>query len=123
MDPKALARIRLVRKSAPERRVAARDRRLLEATVKYRGQFHHLEVHDLSESGAWAIGPFVPALADALTLNIDMPHLGGSVMITGRVRRVGLSNRALARQGGFGIEFTRFYSPVGRQTLQSHLAD
>jgi hypothetical protein len=123
MDAQPLARIRLKTKSAPDRRGGQRDRRMLEATVKYQGQFHHLEVHNLSETGAYAVAPFTPMLADSLTLNIDMPHLGGSVMISGRVRRIGLSSRALQRQGGFGIEFTRFYSPAGRQCLSAHLAD
>ena len=121
MEAAPLARIRLARKSIKERRTRDRDRRLLEATMKYRGQFHHVEVRDLSLSGAYAVAGLTPDLADSVTLNIELPHLGGTVMITGRVRRVGLGSRALERQGGFGIEFTRFYTSVGRQTLQHHL--
>ena len=111
----------LARKRDAERRSGNRDRRILEATMKYRGGFHHVDVHSLSESGLYVVGSIMPRMTDSITLNIDLPHLGGSVMITGRVRRVGLGSRALERQGGFGIEFTRFYTTVGRQTLLQHL--
>ena len=117
-----LARIRLASNRIQDRRAADRDRRLLEGTMKYRGQFHHVEVHSLSESGAYAVGPITPELTDAIVLNIDLPHLGGSVMITGRVRRVGLGSRSMERRGGFAIEFTRFYSQFGRDTLTDHIS-
>ncbi len=123
MKPRPLARLRLHKRRIANRRTAERDRRLLDGTMKYRGQFHHVELRDLSASGAYAVAPVTPALTDSITLSIDMPHLGSTVMVTGRVRRVGLSSRALERAGGFAIEFTRFYTPVGRQTLGAHLAD
>ena len=121
MDAAPLARIRLTRKPAKERRTKGRDRRLLEATMKYRGEFHHVEVRDLSLAGAFAIAPVIPVLADSITLNIELPLTGETVMITGRVRRVGLSSRSLEQPGGFGLEFTRFYSSLGRQCLEHHL--
>ena len=121
MEAAPLARIPLARKPVNERRTKNRDRRLLEATMKYRGEFHHVEVRDLSLAGAFAVAPVIPGLADSITLNIDLPHMGGTVMITGRVRRVGLGSREFEREGGFGLEFTRFYSSVGQETLQQHL--
>lgn len=102
-----------------ERRERDRDRRVLDGTLKYRGEFHAVEVLNVSEAGAFAVAPITPDLADAITLNIQLPD--GSVMITGRVRRVGLSSRNPERQGGFGIEFTRFYTPIGRESLCTHL--
>ena len=123
MDAAPLARIRLTRKPTRERRTKGRDRRLLGATMKYRGQFHHVEVRDLSLAGAFAVAPVIPGLADSITLNIELPLTGQTVMITGRVRRVGLTNRALEQPGGFGLEFTRFYSHLGRQSLEQHLTD
>jgi len=123
MKAARLARISLARKPVKERRTKSRDRRLLDATMKYRGQFHHIEVRDLSLAGAFAVAPVTPEMADSITLNIELPLLGSTVMITGRVRRVGLSSRAMERAGGFGVEFTRFYSSVGLESLQHHLQD
>ena len=117
---------RLRRKRAglkrPERRLGERDRRLLEATMKYRGEFMNVELFDLSETGAYIVAPCVPAFAESVTLTVELVHLGATVMITGRVRRVGLSSRVLERSGGFAIQFTRFYSDWGRNNLRQHLA-
>jgi hypothetical protein len=118
MNSHHLARVRHKRRN---RRTADRDRRMLDGTLKYRGQFLEVELHNLSESGAFAVAPITPRLADLVTINIDLPELGRTVMITGRVRRVGLSSRALSLPGGFGIEFTRFYSQDGQKTLHEHL--
>lgn len=104
------------------RRTGYRDRRMLDATLKYRGEYMQVDLFDLSESGAYLVGPCTPTLADSVTINIELPHLACTVMITGRVRRVGLSSRALERQGGFGIEFTRFYTQVGQNSLEQYLA-
>jgi hypothetical protein len=43
-------------------------------------------------------------------------------MVTGRVRRVSLSSKLLPKSGGFGVEFTRFYTRVGLEELKNHLA-
>ena len=111
----------ITKRASRDRRSGERDRRVLEGTVKYRGAFFSVEVHDLSATGAYAVCEFTPCLKDSITLNIDFPHMGGSVMVTGRIRRVGLSSRELQRQGGFGIQFTRFYSGYGKDTLVKHL--
>ena len=122
MNPSPIARLKLNRKSIKERRQAGRDRRILDGTMKYQGQFLQAEIADVSESGAYVVAAAMPELADCVTLSIELPGLGGSVMVTGRVRRVTLSSRALRRPGGFGIQFTRYYTSVGRNTLKDHLA-
>ncbi len=123
MHAAPLARIRLARQARAERRQGERDRRVLGATLKYAGRFSEVEVLDLSEGGAFVVAEDeVPALADALTLAVELPGEGTSVLVIGRVRRVGLTSRELDRRGGFGIEFTRFYSEAGRQSLSRHLA-
>lgn len=123
MANRPIARIRLERKKVSERRSSGRDRRMLDGTMKYRGEFHHVEIHNISESGVWAVAPVTVGLSDCVTLNVDLPELGGTVMITGRVRRVGLSSRELDRQGGFGLQFTRFYTGAGKMVLKTHLQD
>ena len=115
-------RPRRTRSLRPERRDGERDRRLLDATMKYRGEFMKVELYDLSESGAYIVAPCMPAYSDSVTITIELFHLGATVMITGRVRRIDLSSRALERRGGFAIEFTRFYSTWGRDNLRQHLA-
>ena len=115
-------RPRRLRSKRPERRLGERDRRLLDATMKYRGEFVKVELYDLSETGAYVVAPDMPMLCDSVTFTIDRPQQACAIMITGRVRRVGLSCRALAKRGGFGVEFTRFYSKVGRMSLEQHLA-
>ncbi len=123
MANRTIARIRLQRKEVADRRSSGRDRRVLDGTMKYRGEFHHVEIHNISESGVWAVAPVTVGLADSVTLNVDLPELGGSVMITGRVRRVGLSSRELDREGGFALQFTRFYTGEGKRVLKTHLQD
>ncbi|MBW1872876.1 MAG: PilZ domain-containing protein [Deltaproteobacteria bacterium] len=122
MNPSPIARLNLKRKSIKERRQTGRDRRILDGTMKYQGQYMHVEVANLSESGAYVIAAAMPELADCVTLSIGLPGIGSSVMVSGRVRRVALSSRALHRPGGFGIQFTRYYTSVGRNTLKDHLA-
>jgi hypothetical protein len=118
-----LARIRLLQKKSSERRGAQRDCRVLEATLKYAGRFCEVEVLDLSEGGAFVVAEDeVPCLADALTLAVELPDEGTSVLVIGRVRRVGLTSRELGRRGGFGVEFTRFYSDEGKRSLSRYLA-
>ncbi|HOX42346.1 MAG TPA: PilZ domain-containing protein [Myxococcota bacterium] len=118
-----LARIRLTHRQASDRRGSRRDRRVLDATLKYAGRFSEVEVLDLSERGAFVVADDeVPVLADTLTLAVELPEEGTSVLVVGRVRRVGLSSRELGRRGGFGVEFTRFYSDGGRRSLSRHLA-
>ena len=104
-----------------ERRAGRRDRRVLEGTMKYQGDFIPVEVIDLSEHGAYVLAPIMPELCDIVTLNIGLAGIGNSVMISGRVRRVALGSRIMSRPGGFGIQFTRFYTRVGRHALQEHL--
>jgi len=104
-----------------ERRAGRRDRRVLEGTMKYQGDFIPVEVIDLSEHGAYVLAPIMPELCDIVTLNIGLAGVGNSVMISGRVRRVALGSRVMSRQGGFGIQFTRFYTGVGRHALKEHL--
>ncbi len=123
MEHSPIAKIRLHRRKTTERRSSGRDMRMLDGTMKYRGEFHHVEIHNISESGAWAVAPVTVGLSDCVTINVDLPELGGTVMITGRVRRVGLSSRALDRQGGFGLQFTRFYTGEGKAVLKTHLQD
>ncbi len=108
--------------SLHDRRATHRDRRPLEATMKFGGMFSRVVVANLSEGGAYIITPALPALSDSITLNITLPEEGASVMVSGRVRRVALSSKALQTPGGFGVEFTRFYSPAGRLNLLRHLA-
>ncbi len=122
MNSAPIARIALARKSRRERRDAGRDRRILDGTMKYRGEFMNIEVVDVSESGAFIIGPTVPEFSDSVTLAIELPAVGGSVMVSGRVRRVTMSSRIMRRSGGFGIEFTRYYTQVGQDSLHKHLA-
>ena len=104
-----------------ERRAGRRDRRVLEGTMKYRGEYIVVEVIDLSEHGAYVLAPIMPDLCDVVTLNIGLAGIGNSVMITGRVRRVALGSRIMCRPGGFGVQFTRFYTRVGRHALEEHL--
>lgn len=104
-----------------ERRAGRRDRRVLEGTMKYQGDFIPVEVIDLSEHGAYVLAPIMPELCDIVTINIGLAGIGNSVMISGRVRRVALGSRVMSRPGGFGIQFTRFYTRVGRYALKEHL--
>ena len=76
---------------------------------------------DGGDLGWFSARSMVPEFADAVTLNIELPDLGCTVMISGRVRRVAPGSRELDRLGGFGLEFTRFYSGVGRDSLRQHL--
>jgi Tfp pilus assembly protein PilZ len=122
MNDTPVARIRLAKRRARERRGAERDRRILEGTMKYQGQYMTVEVVDVSENGAYVVAPTMPEFSDCVTLSIGLPQLGGSVMVTGRVRRVAMSSRALSRPGGFGIQFTRYYTSTGKDTLHAHLA-
>lgn len=122
METSSIARIRLAVKPRRERRTTSRDRRILEGTIKYQGCFFNVEVTDVSESGAYLVAPVVPEHADCLTLAIGLPALGKSVMVSGRVRRVGLGSRVQHRPGGFGIQFTRFFSRGGHDSLKEHLA-
>ena len=108
--------------SLRERRTTHRDRRPLDATMKFCGTFTRVVIANLSESGAYVIAPTLPVLSDSITLNINLPEEGASVMVSGRVRRVALASKALQSPGGFGVEFTRFYSPAGRLSLLKHLA-
>ena len=110
-----------VKRPNRERRAGHRDRRVLEGTMKYRGDFIPVEVIDLSENGAYLLAPIMPELCDIVTINIGLAGLGNSVMISGRVRRVALGSRVMSRPGGFGVQFTRFYTRVGRHSLQEHL--
>jgi hypothetical protein len=89
--------------------------------MKYQGEFIPIEIIDLSENGAYVLAPTMPELCDIVTLNIGLAGVGNSVMISGRVRRVALGSRVMLRPGGFGIQFTRFYTRVGRDALQEHL--
>ena len=108
--------------SLRERRATHRDRRPLDATMKFCGAFTRVVIGNLSEGGAYIITPTLPALSDSITLNINLAAEGASVMVTGRVRRVALASKTLQSPGGFGVEFTRFYSPIGRLSLLRHLA-
>jgi hypothetical protein len=105
-----------------ERRAGRRDRRVLEGTMKYQGDYVPVEVIDLSEHGAYVLAPIMPELCDIVTINIGLAGVGNSVMISGRVRRVALGSRVMRRPGGFGVQFTRFYTRVGRHSLKEHLA-
>lgn len=110
------------RTSRRDRRAGQRDRRLLNGTMKYRGEFVHVEVMNLSQAGAYVVATQTPALSDSVTLSILLPCCGSTLTVTGRVRRVGLGSRALSQPGGFGVQFTRFFSQVGREDLHHHLA-
>lgn len=110
-----------VRRSKRERRAGRRDRRVLEGTMKYQGDYISIEIIDLSEHGAYILAPIMPELCDIVTLNIGLVGVGNSVMISGRVRRVALGSRVMCRPGGLGIQFTRFYTRVGRHALKEHL--
>jgi len=103
------------------RRAGQRDRRLLSGTMKYRGEFTTIEVMNLSEAGAYVVASQTPALSDCVTLSIPLPCCGGGLTVIGRVRRVAPGSRALSQPGGFGLQFTRFFSSVGRADLQRHL--
>ncbi len=119
MNQIPMARIRLQRRAARERRTSGRSRILLEGTLKYAGQFVQVDITDLSESGAMVRCPVLPEFSDSATLAIRLPD-GGPIMVTGRVRRFSLGSRECC--GGFGIEFTRFYTQSGREMLREHLA-
>lgn len=114
-----VARIVLRKQLGRERRASRRSRILLEGTIKYAGQFVPVEVTDLSESGAMVRCPLLPEFSDSATLAIVLPD-GSPVTVTGRVRRFALGSREC--YGGFGIEFTRFYTQTGRESLRRHLA-
>lgn len=103
-----------------DRRLGQRDRQILDGIMKYRGEFMPVEILNLSDKGAFVVAPTVPALADAVTLTVDLPQLGMGVMVTGRVRRVTMGSRIFDCEGGFGVEFVRFYSPVGPSSLREH---
>jgi hypothetical protein len=55
-----------------DRRASMRDRRLLDGTLKYRGDYLGVEVVDLSEAGAFVQAPFTPELSDVVTLTIGL---------------------------------------------------
>jgi hypothetical protein len=93
----------------------------MDGTMKYQGEYISVEVIDLSEHGAYVLAPIMPELCDVVTLNIGLSGVGDSVMISGRVRRVTLGSRIMRRPGGFCIQFTRFYTRVGRHALKEHL--
>ena len=121
MNRTPLTQLKSAKRPNRERRAGHRDRRVLEGTMKYRGDFIPVEVIDLSEHGAYLLAPIMPELCDIVTINIGLAGLGNSVMISGRVRRVALGSRVMSRPGGFGVQFTRFYTRVGRHALQEHL--
>lgn len=108
-------------RTGPERREGNRDRRVLDATMKYQGAYSGVEVLDVSESGAFVVAGAVPNLSDTVTLALDLPSLGGSIMVSGRVRRVTMGSRIYKRDGGFGVQFTHFYSHSGEQLLRQHI--
>jgi PilZ domain. len=113
--------IRLPKRLGHERREGQRDRRILDATMKYRGTFSGVEVRDVSQSGAYVVADAVPCLSDTITLALDLPTLGGSVLVSGRVRRVTIGSRIFERDGGFGVQFTHFYSHSGKDILHRHI--
>ncbi len=116
-----IARLRLVRRPARERRSSERDRRLLEGTIKYQGRFFPVEILDLSENGAFLSAPVLPEWSDSVTLVVCLPDGVNSVMVSGRVRRFGLGSRNQDRSGGFGVQFTRFFTRAGQESLHRHL--
>jgi Tfp pilus assembly protein PilZ len=122
MNTLPIGRIPLASRKTPERRDSNRDRRILEGTMKYMGEFLTVEVLNVSENGAYVVAPVMPSMTDSVTIAINLPELGGSVMVAGRVRRVTIGSRVLQRPGGFGIQFTRYYTPVGQSILREHLA-
>jgi Tfp pilus assembly protein PilZ len=111
----------LPNRSVRERREGQRDRRILDATMKYQGAFSGVEVRDVSQSGAYVVADAVPCLSDTVTLALDLPSLGGSILVSGRVRRVTIGSRLYKRDGGFGVQFTHFYSYSGEEILRRHL--
>jgi Tfp pilus assembly protein PilZ len=123
MDEATNEMIRLPKRLRHERRKGRRDRRILDATMKYQGTFSDVEVRDVSQSGAYVVAEAVPSLSDTVTLALDLPSFGGSVLISGRVRRVTLSSRLYERDGGFGVQFTHFYSYSGKEILCKHLSN
>jgi Tfp pilus assembly protein PilZ len=108
--------------SGRERRAARRDRRVLGGTMKYRGQFMSVEILNLSSGGAYLVAPTVPDRADTVTIVLDLPLSDGPVMVAGRVCGMTLSSRTLDRPAGFGVRFTRFFTTLGQDCLQKHLA-
>ncbi len=119
MDP--FDRYQMSRRSLAERRTGKRDWRILEGTMKYQGEYTQIEVINLSDNGAYVIAPCVPQLSDGVTLTIVFPGLGSSIMVTGRVRRVSPGSKVLQKLGGFGLQFTRFYTNAGLKVLNKHL--
>jgi Tfp pilus assembly protein PilZ len=115
--------IRLPKRLGHERREGWRDRRILDATMKYQGIFSGVEVRDVSQSGAYVVAEAVPNLSDTVTLALDLPTVGGMVLVSGRVRRVTIGSRVNARDGGFGVQFTQFYSHSGKDILRKHLSN
>ena len=109
-------------KKSTERRSSGRDRRILDGIMKYCGDFLPIELMDLSENGAYIHSPNItPSLLDSLTVSIDFPQLGCSVTVVGRVRRVGLGSREFDQKSGFGLQFTRYFTPVGQDMVRQHL--
>ncbi len=123
MDGATNEMIRLPKRLRHERREGRRDRRILDATMKYQGTFTDVEVKDVSQSGAYVVAEAIPCLSDTVTLALDLPSFGGSVLVSGRVRRVTVSSRLYERDGGFGVQFTHFYSYSGKEILCKHLSN
>jgi hypothetical protein len=121
MDGVSNEMIRLPKSLRHERREGQRDRRILDATMKYQGAFSGVEVRDVSQSGAYVVAEAVPCLSDTVTLALDLPAIGGSVLVSGRVRRVTMGSRLYDRDGGFGVQFTHFYSHSGEEILHRHI--
>jgi Tfp pilus assembly protein PilZ len=119
MNPASATPFRMFRR---ERRGTRRDRRVLGGTMKYQGQFMSVEVLNLSRGGAYVVAPTIPDQADTVTITLDLPLSDGPVMVTGRVCGMTLSSRSLDRPAGFGIRFTRFFTAVGQNCLEKHLA-
>lgn len=120
MKSQPIARLKLLRRPARERRSSERDRRLLEGTIKYQGRFFPVDILDLSEGGAFLSAPVLPDWSDSVTLVVCLPDGVNTVMISGRVRRFGLGSRNQGRSG-FGLQFTRFFTSAGRESLRRHL--
>ncbi len=105
-----------------ERRVSPRDGRKLHGTIKYRGNYKKVTISSLNEKGAYVIVDDVLHLGDGVCLSIRLPGEGETVMVTGEVRRVGLSSRIQNRPSGFGLAFTRYYTQMGKHSIERHLS-
>ena len=122
MEKKAVARLKLVRKPARERRSSQRDRRLLEGTMKFRGRFSEVEILDISSSGALLSTSDLPDWHDVVALTFSLPETGETVMVAGRVCRFVPQSRFQHRAARIAVRFTRFFSRTGSEALSRHLA-